>query len=134
MIVVVCLDNEEGMLFNHRRQSRDKGLVRNLSELAGDKKIYASPFSKTVFKDFEDKVCFDENFLASAGKDDYCFVENASLIEYADKITGLIIYEWNELYPADTYFDFDYSEMKLISAKMFSGTSHRKITREIYIK
>ena len=30
MTVIVCLDNANGMMFNHRRQSRDANVVKDI--------------------------------------------------------------------------------------------------------
>ena len=35
MKLAVCIDNGGGMIFNHRRQSRDRELIRDLAENLG---------------------------------------------------------------------------------------------------
>ena len=37
MIVMVCVDDKNGMMFNKRRQSQDRVLRQHMLELAGDK-------------------------------------------------------------------------------------------------
>ena len=36
MTLIVCLDDKNGMAFNHRRQSQDRLLRRRVLELAGE--------------------------------------------------------------------------------------------------
>ena len=51
-----------------------------------------------------------------------------------DKINTLIIYKWNRIYPADLHFDINVNDVswELIDSEEFNGSSHEKITREIY--
>ena len=39
MIVIVCVDDNNGMMFNKRRQSQDRVLRQRMLELAGEKKL-----------------------------------------------------------------------------------------------
>ena len=74
-------------------------------------------------------------FLVDAGAEDYCFVENTSVAEFKEKISKLVIYKWNRDYPADFYFDIDYAnDYKLETTLDFGGTSHEKITKEVYVR
>ena len=34
MTVIVCLDNANGMMFNHRRQSRDANVVKDILKIS----------------------------------------------------------------------------------------------------
>ncbi len=132
MIAVICLDDNNGMLFNNRRQSRDKEVICDLIEYSGSKKILINEFSKSLFADYENNILISDTFLTDAEENDICFVENVDLNEYKDKINTLIIYKWNRVYPADFYFNLNLSSYKLIETKDFKGNSHDKITREIY--
>ena len=73
--------------------------------------------------------------MDKAGVDDFCFIENASVAAYKEKITRLIVYKWNRDYPADFFFDIDYAKnFRLVSTVDFEGTSHDRITKEIYVR
>ena len=37
MNVIICIDENSGVMFNNRRQSRDEGLVKKLLSHIGDK-------------------------------------------------------------------------------------------------
>ena len=49
MIVIVCIDDEFGMLFNKRRQSMDCILTEDILKTVGDKRLLIDKFSKTLF-------------------------------------------------------------------------------------
>lgn len=132
MIAVVCIDDNGGMLFNNRRLSRDRILIEDLINTADGRKIYIEPFSETLFNGKESDVLVTDDCLSGAGEDDYCFVENKNISAYRNKIKGLIIYKWNRKYPSDLKFDFDLSDYKLNEVSEFAGSSHEKITKEIY--
>ena len=40
MIIMVCVDDNNGMMFNKRRQSQDRVLRQRMLELAGEKKLW----------------------------------------------------------------------------------------------
>ncbi len=136
MNVIVCLDDNNGMLFNNRRLSRDKNIFCDIKRLAGDGRIYANSFSFLLLKEYNINALIDDNFLYIAGEDDYCFVENCGLRTFADKINQFVTYRWNRSYPSDFKLDLQLSDSiwKLKSVDEFKGFSHEKITREIFIK
>ena len=75
----------------------------------------------------------DNEFLEKAGELDYCFVEDLSLQEYENKISKLIIFKWNRVYPADRYFDISLEGWMLESIEEFEGSSHKLITKEVWV-
>lgn len=135
MILITCVDNNMGMLFNHRRQSQDRVLKERILKSASGKIIWMNHYSENQFKDFEN-YNIDEHFLSKAACNDICFVEDCSVAPFEQKIEKIILYKWNRDYPADFYFDIPLSEhgWKLISSEDFVGSSHDKITEEIYVK
>lgn len=135
MTVIVCLDNANGMMFNHRRQSRDANVVKDILKTINGASLLIAPYSESLFSQAECSVSISESFLADADAKDYCFVENKSVAEFKEKISRLVIYKWNRDYPADFYFDIDYaSDYKLETTLDFGGTSHEKITKEVYVR
>ena len=129
MRVALCIDDYGGMLFNGRRQSRDRVLLADLlREAAGRLRI--SPFSAKLLADAPATV--SEDYLTAAGDADLCFVEKDALLPFADRIDELILYRWNRHYPADTYCDLDLGGFRLVEATEFVGSSHEKITKERY--
>lgn len=135
MTVIVCLDNANGMMFNHRRQSRDANVIKDILKTINGASLLISPYSEPLFSQEECSASVSDSFLVDAAAEDYCFVENASVAEFKEKITKLVIYKWNRDYPADFYFDIDYAnDYKLETTLDFIGTSHEKITKEVYVR
>lgn len=130
MKVIVCVDGNFGMLFNKRRQSRDKVLLEDVFKTT--EKVWIHSFSEKLFVDYGDRIIVDDAFLEKAGEKDVCFVENQRLAAYCEKINQLIVYKWNRKYPADFYLDLNLGEWNLEETVEFAGKSHEKITREIY--
>lgn len=130
MKIAVCVDDNRGMLFNKRRQSRDKVVLADLMTLSD--KICIHPFSEKLFAEYGESVSVNETFLEDAQEDDLCFVENQLLKPQEELISQLIVYKWNRKYPADFRLDLDLSQWNLKEQIEFVGNSHEKITREIY--
>ena len=131
MKVIICLDDNGGMLFNNRRQSRDKEVLKDIIDSLKGNKLYASAFSQKLFSDYADSVIIDDDFLTKASENDLCFVENKPL-KSVSGINEIIVYKWNRIYPADFKCDIDLSKYKLVESIDFKGFSHEKITKEIY--
>lgn len=137
MILCVAVDDNMGMTFNKRRQSQDQLLRCRLLETAQNHKLWMSHYSAKQFKaPLMGNIIVDDRFLDKAGDDDFCFVENLSMAKYENQIKKIILFKWNRVYPADTYFDIPLSEndWKLISVLEFEGNSHKKITMEEWKK
>lgn len=134
MKIIVCLDDKNGMLFNERRQSRDRMVIEDIIASYPGEKIYMNSYSKSLFLKYPYQIEEDENFLDKISNDQVGFVENLSLTPYKEKITDIIIYKWNRDYPADKYLDVSLEEWELVSTAEFAGYSHEKITKETYIR
>ena len=134
MRVIACIDDNGGMTFNNRRQSRDRVLNADVVEMARGGKLFISPYSLLLFEESDAELCVSENFLENAEDDGYFFVEDRALAPYADRIDEVVLYKWNRRYPCQTYFDLDLRALGLecVSVKDFEGYSHEKITKEIY--
>ena len=135
MIVMICVDDSMGLLFNHRRQSQDSALRNRIQQKTRGQKLWMNSYSARQFGETA-SVCISESFLAQAGPKDFCFVENQHLSSYEAQIDQLILYKWNRSYPADFYFDISLSEhgWHLVSTEKFPGSSHEKITEEVYTR
>ena len=137
MKVIVCVDDNNGMMFNNRRQSRDRILIDDVVQNIIGGNLLMAPYSEPLFKESNiDSFFLSEDILEEADPKDYCFIENKALLPYSDRIDELIIYRWNRTYPADMHLDIDPTalSMKLVSTTEFAGSSHEKITKELYKK
>ena len=80
MILIVCVDDHNGMMFNHRRQSQDRILRADILELTGGKKLWMNAYSKKQFAESDTaRIRVNETFLDAAGDGEFCFVENADV-------------------------------------------------------
>ncbi len=128
MKLIVCLDDNKGMMFNKRRQSRDRVLIENVLELCKGEKLYVNEYSSKLFPENSVEI-FDD--IENVGNE-YCFAENFTVNE--ENVEEIIVYKWNRLYPADAYFNIDLAGWRLTETVDFEGSSHEKITREIYVR
>ena len=131
MTTAICIDDNNGMLFFGKRQSRDKAVIADFMKSAGGGKAYIKEFSAKLFEG--QNVSVDNNCLKNAGEKDYCFIENEDITPYAAKINKIILYKWNRDYPYDMQFKMP-GGFKLQSSTEFKGNSHDKITKEVYVK
>ena len=127
MKLIVCVSNNNGMMFNQRRQSRDKELIRKILEIT-DGKLVIHPYSKTLF---QENVEVKDNPLDM--NDKYVFIEDPSLIKDDMEFDEIIICKWNRDYPADQYFVYDMMQYNLISIETIVGNSHDEIQIEKYV-
>ena len=135
MIVMVCVDDKNGMMFNKRRQSQDRVLRQHMLELAGDKKLWMNAYSRKQFsKEDENRIAVAENGFQNIRSGEYCFLEDEDPEQYTDQIEELILFHWNRIYPADFFCTLDLSEWKRKTTEEFAGCSHEKITQEWYVK
>lgn len=135
MIVIVCVDAKNGMMFNHRRQSRDRVVCEDILKEARRKTLYMTVYSKGLFEKSDGiRIMESEDLLRQLKEEDICFVEDTSIIGYEEQIRTVILYQWNRHYPADTYFPLELPEGKwrLIRKEEFKGSSHEHITKEVY--
>jgi hypothetical protein len=101
----------------------------------GDAPLWMNSYSEKQFVEItKENLTVCEEFLDLAREGEYCFVENLSLLNCEKQIEQVILYHWNRNYPADFYFDFDLTDWKIISQEEFAGSSHEKITKEIYVR
>ena len=135
MEVIVCLDDRNGMRFHGRRQSRDRRVVEDLLGRLEGNRLWIAPCSADLFAGREQEVQVSEQFLAQAGEQDVCLVEDRLLAEEEERIGTLVVYRWNRRYPADLRLDLRLGERwKLCGQEEFPGHSHETITREVYRK
>lgn len=135
MIVCVAVDNKNGLMFNHRRQSQDRVLRSDILEVCRGQKLWIHTYSQSLFDENEQKeLIVDDAFLEKAESEDYCYVETNGLREYEGKISKIILYRWNRDYPADVYFEVNLQNgnWEMISTSEFKGSSHDAITKEVW--
>lgn len=135
MTVIAFIDNDGGMMFFGKRLSRDSAAMEDIKKISEGKRIFASPYSMPLFEGFENEIIYDEEFLSKAESGDICFVEDARISDFAEKIDSAYIYSWNRDYPSDFFMDIDFKkDFRFDSEFDFEGSSHENITRRYYVK
>ena len=67
MNVILCVDDNNGMMFNHRRQSRDCVIIEHIINLVGENKLWMNSYSSKLFDEScSFKIMIDENFIEDA--------------------------------------------------------------------
>lgn len=139
MKIIVCLDDYGGMLFNSRRQSRDRVLIDDVMSDIGVEKLYILGFSESLFSAYEGRYEVVDDFSklansAESAENCVCFVENVSVAKLLEKISAVTVYYWNRVYPRDFVFDINLEKegFSLKSTHEFEGYSHENIKKEVY--
>lgn len=136
MIVIACLDDNGGMMFNQRRQSQDRYLRDRIVEMTGERSLWMNHYSAGQFDTGIPHLNIDEGFLQEAVDGDFCFVENVPVAPYERWIEKVIIFRWNRTYPADQSFDLSLTpdHWRKVETSEFAGHSHELITMEVYTR
>ncbi len=147
MNIIICLDKNNGIGFNNRRQSRDREVIVDILEVCNNKKLWMNSYSKEMFdesikvlEDYEKRqellkiidknINVDESFLDKVDREDYCFVESGIINDYRECVDKVIVYRWDKVYPQDEMFDI--GRYRINNIKEIKGYSHDVIIREIY--
>ena len=130
--LVACVDERMGLMFNARRQSKDRVQRERLLALLSGARLFMSEYSGKLFGECEGVVAH-RAFLRRVRSGEALFVEDI-LPDSLKGISRVILYKWNEHYPSDASFPFDLEKegFRLASAADFEGSSHERITEEIY--
>lgn len=143
MTGIVCLDQEDGLLFNGRRQSRDRVVTEKILSMTKGNPLWMSAYSRRIFPE-DASVCVAEDLLEklaeltestgeNAEKASFCLIEEAVDLEN-EAIDEWLVFRWKRVYPADVFLKFpaDGWEKELIET--FAGYSHEEIDLERYRK
>ncbi len=133
MILIAAVDDAGGMMFNRRRQSQDRILREKILSLTGGGVLWMNAYTAGQFPEGA-PVQVDEACLDRAGAGEYCLIENLSAKSHGGEIEKLILFHWNRRYPGDFFFDIDVTApgWALLETEEFPGSSHEKITMEVY--
>ena len=135
MIVMMCVDDNGGTMFNGRRQSRDRVLQEEVLARTQGRRLWMNASSAALFApEGAERIAVAEDFLDRALPGELCFAEGAALAPSEERIEELILFRWNRVYPADRFFDLPLEEhgWRLTGTREFPGSSHERITEEVY--
>ena len=128
MNLIVCIDKDNGLMFNGRRQSQDRIVREKILALCDGAKLWMNAYSSKQFED-STTISVAEDFLQQATAGEYVFVEDGQLPEIS-LIEQVLVFHWNRRYPADIHFTLDLKAagLKKRTKEEFAGLSHEKIT------
>ena len=125
MKLIAIVDDNYGMMFNNRRQSKDSVLIDRIAELSKDSKLWVSMYTRSLFP-HNTNIVLSQNF-GQADKEDYCFVEDDKVSDIKEHIDIIYLYRWNRVYPSDTTFPEKLlNDFVLENTDEFQGSSHDK--------
>jgi len=135
MTLFVCLDEQGGMSFGGRRQSRDSAVLLDIFATVNTSRLLVSRYSEKLLSQYGE-VTVSDTPLADAGEDDFVLLEVEGVGKQSAKPDTLIIYRWDGIYPSDLKFDLEPQSvgLSLLTRSYIVGTSHEKITKEVYTK
>ena len=123
--IIACVDDRMGLFFNNRRQSQDKKVIRKINEIVGKQTLWIHPYSKTLFLSTGIRRIFRH-----AKNNEFSFIENTQVPP--EKVKKLYLFHWNRIYPSDFSLKLPMDTYKIIQTEDFIGSSHEKITLEVY--
>lgn len=131
LICIFCIDKGNGLMFAGRRQSQDSALREKILEISSNSKLWMSEYSARQFP-AGGNFCADNEYILKAGAGEYCFCED--IIPDLKAAEGVILFKWNRDYPSDMFLEFNPKELgfKRKEKLDFEGSSHKKITMEVY--
>lgn len=127
MTLILWSGKNGEMMFNHRRCSRDRAVIEDILSMHAPTDICVSAYSASLF----DGACVICD-LANA-KEKVLFLEDLPLLPALEQAQKIIVYRFDRTYPADVRLEIPQS-FSLTESLDFSGFSHDKITREVYVK
>lgn len=133
MHIIVCLDQKNGMLFHGRRQSKDRFVRAHMLQTVGTAPLWMNSYSAKQFEELCNVICVSDQCLDAAQKSEFCFVEDQDILPWKSSVEDIIVYRWNRIYPASTYFPEElFAVRKLSHTQTFPGYSHDEMIQEVY--
>ena len=94
MIVVACIDERKGMMFNCRRQSRDRAVCNDILKDCEGHRLYMTAYSKGLFEKMGNaEIVVSEDMMQQARNDDSCFIEDIDISGHEKLIQEVILYQ-----------------------------------------
>lgn len=134
MTLIICLDNRNGISFNNRRQSRDSVVIKRIVALSRCSKLHIAEYSKSLFQFPCSCINVCDKPIQETSENEFCFIEDEICENDIEKVSKIIIFRWDKVYPQDKSFKCDLKKWTLVHSETFIGSSHEVITEEVYTK
>ena len=143
MTLIMCVDPNNGYLFNERRQSRDQAVLRRI--LSMPFRVLKMEYRSYNMLDSYAHICRQKprakrmtmhpGAMLMSAEDAYFneFQDPSDMLQAASRV---ILFRWDKTYPADRHLpDLKASpDWRLVSVETFKGFSHEEIQEETYEK
>lgn len=127
MTLILWTGKNGELLFNRRRCSQDSAVIADIVSMYHPAEICVSAYSSPLFPGAKVIQNLQE------AENGILFLEDLPLSSALAQAQQLIVYRFDRVYPADVRLEIP-KEFQLKESKEFSGSSHDKITREVYEK
>ncbi len=89
MIVLAAVDDNNGMMFNKRRQSQDRVLRDYILNLTRESRLWMNDYTGKQFNNNfnnnqDARIKIDNDFMEKAEPGEYCLIENISVNAFAN--------------------------------------------------
>ena len=131
MKVIYVLDKNNGVLFNHRRQSKDAFLVENIVSKVKQENgtLFVSDYSKELFEGTDVSIQSLAEFdLSGAKENDFVYIQ---LEDYTGDL-DYYFYKWPSIYPSYKTLELPLNDAEVVKKEQFKGNSHDEIYLEIW--
>ena len=125
MTLILWTGKNGELLFNRRRCSRDSAVINDILTMYTPGELYVSAYSAPLFP--------GARVISHIKEAEVLFLEDLPLSPALTQAKRLIVYRFDRVYPADIRLHIP-EEFHLKQTTEFSGSSHHKITREVYEK
>ena len=94
MRVIVCVDDNGGMLFNHRRQSRDRVLCERVLQMADERdcSVYMNMYSAKIFPEVN-RIAEYENYQVEIDISKMTKVQEEEFVGFSHEKITMVVYE-----------------------------------------
>ncbi len=133
MHVLLTVDENYGIAYNYRRQSRDRKVAERIASIVGKKTLWCTETTAKILGEIPG-LKLSQTPLLTAGRGEYVFAERQQIDEVEEKIESIYLFHWNKVYPSDVRLHFDFSGWTKVSEEEFEGNSHPHITLERYVR
>ena len=88
MYIIICLDDNNGLAFNHRRQSQDRIVAEDIRKTVGEKKLWITDYSRKLFQAVSN-LEISENPKRKRKKENMFFRNWKHWIQMTNKLSSL---------------------------------------------
>lgn len=138
MTLILCIDDNCGIAFCGKRQSRDRVVLEDIRRTSEGGRLWVSPYTQAVFREYGLEEIMPQLHTDAAPEEraqtgDYLFWEAGTKLPAEEKIERMVLYVWGRSYPATETFQLPNGAWACESIEALQGNSHPEIMK-IHLK